>query len=258
MYRFLFSRPAFALIGFFIYIRSLMQGLAKQSGHIMTTSTPATVQQEINYEAFSVVSFQDNKSGTKDASLRPLSVKREWDEEIFSIGDRVTNGTKMVGDITGFEFLEGKIFVNHTWSGVGMNLGSLQKVKAESSTYRDSYLCRFGNFLFKRYGVMVHSSDGKNQPIYQREVSHADLENWKSESEFNNHELYPSRYEIGQYVWFRLWSADIAATILCVHFYEGKVKYDLELLGKDGDKTRIYNVDSCYVQDKIAEKADKN
>lgn len=235
-----------------------MQEPAQRFRHIMTSSTQSVIQQqEIEREAFSVISFQDNKSGTRDASLRPLSVRRQWDGEVFSIGDRVTNGTKMVGNITGFEFLEGKIYVQHTWSGIGMNLGSLKKVPNESDTYRDAYLIRFGNFLFKRYDVKVHSSDGKNQPIYQREVSHADLENWKHESEYNNHELYPSRYQIGQYVWFRLWSADIAATVLCVHFYEGKVKYDLELLGTDGDKTRIYNVDSAYVQDKIPELADK-
>lgn len=236
-----------------------MQEPAKRFRHIMTTSTATQIaaQQEINYEAFTVISFQENKSGTKDATPRIQSLKRDWDEEVFSIDDLVTNGTKMIGNITGFEYLEGKIYVQHTWSGIGMNLGSLQKVQQDYDTYRDRYLVRFGNYLLKRYGVMVHSSDGKNQPVYQREVSHADLENWKHEDEFNSHELYPSRYQIGQYVWFRLWSADIAATVLCVHFYEGKIKYDLELIGTDGDKTRIYNVDSCYVKDKIPELAGK-
>lgn len=124
--------------------------------------------------------------------------------------------------------------------------------------FTEAHLISFGNYLLSTYGVQVHSSDGKNIPIYQREVSHADMENWKYENstqpaQDKEHSIFPSRYGIGEFVWFRLWSADIAAMILCVHFYEGKVKYDLELLADDGDKTRIYNVDSVYVVDKIPE-----
>lgn len=32
-----------------------------------------------------------------------------------------------------------------------------------------------------------------------------------------------------------------------VHFYGGKVKYDIELQGNEGSTTRIYNVDSAFV-----------
>lgn len=44
-------------------------------------------------------------------------------------------------------------------------------------------LVSFGNWLFNEYGVMVHSSDGKNEEIYGRQVCHADLANWE-------HDLY--------------------------------------------------------------------
>lgn len=85
---------------------------------------------QINYEAFTIVSFLPRKQGTNvnTPSFQPHTVKRDHDGEIFSIGDFVTNGTKMKGVITGFEMLEDYVYVNHTWSGVGMNLGSLKKI----------------------------------------------------------------------------------------------------------------------------------
>lgn len=116
--------------------------------------------------------------------------------------------------------------------------------------FRAEDIVSFGNYLFRTYNVQVYSSDGKNTPISLREVTHADFENWPSENP-DRHSWLPSRHKIGQPVWLRLWSHDIIATVLCVHFYEGKVKYDLELLGDNGDKTRIYNVDSMYVVDKL-------
>lgn len=125
--------------------------------------------------------------------------------------------------------------------------------------FTEAHLINFGNYLLKTYGVSVYSSDGKNIPIYQREVSHADMCNWKDvhpmiADDPVEHTNYPSRYKIDQYVWFRLWSADIAAQIHSIHFYEGKVKYDLKLIGGNGETTRVYNVDSIFVKDKIPEK----
>jgi len=40
----------------------------------------------------------------------------------------------------------------------------------------------------------------------------------------------------------------IPCKVLAVHFYPGKVKYDLELLFSDNRTTRIYNVDSIVVK----------
>lgn len=78
---------------------------------------------------FEILSFRSNKSGGTDTTFKPYSVKRLLDGEIFTLGDMVTNGTQMVGKITGFSFLEDKVYVDHTWSGIGMNLDSLTKYR---------------------------------------------------------------------------------------------------------------------------------
>lgn len=169
-----------------------MQGLAKQSGHIMNTI--------LSGESFSIVSFQDNPSGSKEGtSIKPHSVKRVSDGEIFTIGDMVTNGLwyegrRMQGAITGFNLLEGQMFVSHTWSGIGMNLESLHKL----------------------IGL-------------------------------------PSAHQIDDKVYLNLWGKEpIYAQVHAVHFYAGKVKYDLEVFGGNGENTRIYNVDSAFVISKKA------
>jgi hypothetical protein len=63
----------------------------------------------------------------------------------------------------------------------------------------------------------------------------------------------PSRHKHGDKVLFGMqpsdggWICPMTGTVTGVHFYQSKVKYDLEL-GLDEEKTRIYNVDSLYVQ----------
>ncbi len=166
-----------------------MRGLAKQS--ILTMSTTS-----VDYEKFTILSFCENKSGTTDSSFKPYAIRRDWDGEVFTINDEVTNGTQMRGNITGFTFLEGKVYVDHTWSGIGMNLGSLVKVP-----------------------------------------------------------VLPSAYQVDQVVKLKLQKngEPINATVRGVHFYRGKVKYDLGLWLGDGSiddpetETRVYNVDSLYV-----------
>lgn len=76
---------------------------------------------------FEILSFRQNKSGGTETSFKPYSIRRLSDGEIFTLGDLVTNGTKMVGKITEFSFLEDSVYVDHTYSGVGMNLDSLIK-----------------------------------------------------------------------------------------------------------------------------------
>jgi hypothetical protein len=57
-----------------------------------------------------------------------------------------------------------------------------------------------------------------------------------------------SNHQIGDEVKF----IECTAKVIAVHFYEGKVKYDLRLNVGNNESTRIYNVDSYYVK-KIAE-----
>jgi hypothetical protein len=63
----------------------------------------------------------------------------------------------------------------------------------------------------------------------------------------------PSRYQLLQVVNVRLCKTDtpLTATVRGVHFYPGKVKYDLGVWSTDdtNTETRIYNVDSIFVED---------
>lgn len=45
----------------------------------------------------------------------------------------------------------------------------------------------------------------------------------------------------------------IPAEVIGVHFYPGKVKYDLEFSFEDETYTRIYNVDSVFVLPRVEE-----
>jgi len=57
----------------------------------------------------------------------------------------------------------------------------------------------------------------------------------------------PSKNQIGDEVFFTVSDENVGAKVIAVHFTINKVRYDLELKTKDDSVTRIYNVDSCYV-----------
>ena len=119
--------------------------------------------------------------------------------------------------------------------------------------YTESQLISFGNFLFKKYDVKITQSGAEPIPLPVKEVSNdVDFYEWKEIENPNPFQL-PSRFQIGDeglFYYITEGRAEtfpaIGAFILAVHFYEGKVKYDLELqLGEY--KSRIYNVDSALV-----------
>jgi hypothetical protein len=157
---------------------------------------PEIASSIIDFDAFNVIEFLPRPSGSKaDApAFLPKVVQRKHDGLIFKIGDDVSNGgnyqgRQCRGKITGFDYLEDKIFVSHTWSGIGWNLGSLDHII-----------------------------------------------------------ILPSENQIDDEVFFNLWSATVVGKIKAVHFYSGKVKYDLDVFPeKGGDTTRIYNIDSIFV-----------
>lgn len=101
-----------------------------------TSSSASSAVIEKNYDAFSILEFLPRKSGqckADDPSFLPRTVQRLHDGEVFQIGDEVANGMEYQGKqcrgkITGFDYLEDKVFVSHTWSGIGWNLASLSKV----------------------------------------------------------------------------------------------------------------------------------
>ncbi len=123
--------------------------------------------------------------------------------------------------------------------------------------YNEQQLVSFGNFLLEVYGVMVYSNEGKNLPLYQRQVSDADFSNWRTENGLNGIDdvQYPSRYAIGEKVKVFLMPEGeenfpgFNATITAVHFTNSKVKYDLEIRFYGDWTTRVYNVDSLLVTD---------
>jgi len=106
-----------------------------------------------------------------EATGKPFSVKRKQDGVLFYIQDRVSNGTAMCGFITGFNFLEGKTFVEHTYSGVGMNLDSLVKVPTLPSRFQigDSVAIKFKELSIPRAAVTkVHFNN--NKVLYDLQV----------------------------------------------------------------------------------------
>lgn len=121
-----------------------------------------------------------------------------------------------------------------------------------NTMYTEQQVVEFGNYLFRRYDVQQYSTDGKNTPLFQRQVCDADIANWKHEAP-SKEAWFPSQFAIGDTVWFSVIQDSgphpypFKAEIIAVHFYEGKVKYDLNLPTHDGPPTRIYNIDSCFV-----------
>lgn len=122
--------------------------------------------------------------------------------------------------------------------------------------YTEEQLVSFGNFLLDVYGVMVYSNEGKNLPLYKREVSDADFCNWRTENvPKESYTEYPSRYAIGDKVKVFLMPEGeesfpgFNATVKAVHFTNSKVKYDLEIKFSGDWTTRVYNIDSILVSD---------
>lgn len=79
----------------------------------------------------------------------PSSVRRYRDNTVWSIRDFVTNGTKMRGYITGFEFFISEddssltCYITHTWSGVGMGLEDLQIANDLPAEYQINQVAKF-------------------------------------------------------------------------------------------------------------------
>jgi hypothetical protein len=129
--------------------------------------------------------------------------------------------------------------------------------------YNKSHLVSFGNYLLKTYGVQIYSTDGRNVPIFQREVTDADMANWKEEEKPDTLTL-PSQHQIGDpvVVYFGTSGVIKNCKVIKVHFTESKVLYDVEVkwrhaeyadkistgVDKQRELTdRLYNLDSAVV-----------
>jgi hypothetical protein len=123
----------------------------------------------------------------------------------------------------------------------------------------EAMLVSFGNFLFDRYGVMVFSNDGRNTPIYKREVTDADICNWKDFIEQMEKEMKyvtSDEYDLkhGDLVKVFLMPEGesefpgINGRVTAINDKLTKLTYDVELVFAGGFKSRIHNVDSVLVK----------
>jgi hypothetical protein len=133
---------------------------------------------------FRIVSFADDK-------FTPYSVERldrvQGNNEIFSIGDHVTNGTKMNGKIERFDLSEDlkSLFIFTDWSGIGMDLESISKVDLLPSQHQigDKVIlnffksgrienCRILNVHFSlgkvRYDISVNMANNEEKFVNTR------------------------------------------------------------------------------------------
>lgn len=97
---------------------------------------------------------------------------------------------------------------------------------------------------------MVHSNDGKNEPLYERCVNHADLCNWK---ELDRPLYNPTDFSHGDKVKVFLMPEGedsfpgFTAYIVAKHEYVNKKKYDVDLKFDGGLTSRIHNVDEILI-----------
>ncbi len=98
-------------------------------------------------------------------STAPKSILRLHDGEVFSLGDYVTNGTQMKGNIEKFDFsFRGNdVFVYTDWSGIGMNLDSLIHTQPLPCKFQigKTVLLNVGEQLLKATVLVVHFSTSK-------------------------------------------------------------------------------------------------
>jgi len=143
-------------------------------------------------KSFEILEFVANSNGTTDSSFKPKTIKRLSDNEVFTIDDAVIQeNLEIVGFITGFSLLEDNVYVEHTYSKVGLNLESIKK-------HKDI------NFIHFKFDNL-------------------------------------------QVVKVKFMEEEITATIQGIHFYKNNVKYDLKLWLKNGEETRIYNVEEKFL-----------
>lgn len=84
---------------------------------------------------FTILSYENSESST------PHSVKRLSDDEVFTIGDYVSNGTQMKGKIKRFDLFTSTngdivMFVETDWSKVGMGLQDIFKLIVTPSKFQ--------------------------------------------------------------------------------------------------------------------------
>jgi len=153
--------------------------------------------------------LQGNWQDVSKKGHKMQSIKRLSDQKIFSIGDFVTNGTRMRGKIEKFNTDDNvknrdknspiEIYVTTDWSGIGMNLDSIYHV------------------------------ENKPKPM-------------------DEDRRLPSAFKPGDFCGMKLGKTDIiGAQVTKVAFTQSKVLYDIEIGVGNDMVTRIHSLDSAFV-----------
>lgn len=175
---------------------------------------------------FRIISRLENKS--------PHTVVRLPDNETFIIDDLVSNGTPMKGRITGFHTTVSEeggeiiMWVDHTWSKVGMALKDINRLKSLPCLHQfgDPVLVYFvPDTELVKLSEMVQVPD-----TYTTVVD-------KLFTEGKDGTMIPKQET----------RRAIRGRVHAVHFLPAKVKYDIDLTFTGGANTRIYNIDSVFV-----------
>ena len=91
----------------------------------------------------------------------------------------------------------------------------------------------------------------QEKKLSPKEIANKILAEWDNDSEtqVDSDLKLPSRFYINQVVKLKFVKniEQLTATVRGIHFYKGKVKYDLAIWLDDNTETRIYNVDSAFV-----------
>lgn len=168
----------------------------------------------------------------------------------------IYNAIQSVEQVGVHEYLtEAVILLNRAQNCVADYVEEVERPKGFTPSFSISTLVSFGNYLLDRYGVMVYSTDGKNEPLYKREVTDADIQNYFSLQGLVDSRL-PSAHQIGAKVELRFGETIVkGCRIIKVHFTESKVLYDVDVTVvteySKGDSlsysTRLYNIESDFV-----------
>lgn len=151
------------------------QGRAKPSRHKMHPTKPTAdgiasvlvhADGSTEFFPFEILAWLSKPEGShvNDPDFRPYSIKRVVDGEVFTLADRVTNGTPLCGKILEFTMGQNMIFVRTDYSNVGINLDSCIKVPTLPCAHQmgDVVACKFVALNIPRAVVrQVHFIAGK-------------------------------------------------------------------------------------------------
>lgn len=140
-----------------------------------TTSTNSTSQQVV--AKFQVTERTEYPNGGFGIKLQAVYGNSPENQRFFHFTPNASLDLRTVNASAADLFQPGReLYSTFSQQAPGAMAGTKEVV--------DKWLVSFGNYLLSRYGVQVKSTDGSNQDLYQRQVSDADLSNWRDKQIF--------------------------------------------------------------------------